>query len=586
MDAPRLTAEVLLAHVLEVSRVRLYVDLDRPLEKEELATFRALIERRTAGEPTQYLTGVREFYSRPFKVDARVLIPRPETELLVEAALHALPKDAPGRALDVCTGSGCIALSLAAERPQATVRRHGPLDGRAARWRARTPRRWAWPSGCRCCQGDLFAPLPAGRAASTWSSPTRPTSRTGEIAGAVARGAPRAAAGAGRRAGRAGAASAGSSAGARASSSLAGCLHWRWARPRATAVQALLLEAAGYDGRARGEGPGAARAPRFRDTARGRSRGHAALEHGDHDGQDHREGRPAAARARWRSPARRTPRCPSSPPRCWRTASSTYRNVPDLADVRTMLKLLRTMGCERRAARPASRSDVCEVRIDGPVTPEAPYELVKTMRASRAGARARWSRATAAPACRCPAAAPSARARSISTSRASRRWARRSRSTEGYVEARAQAAARARTVSFDMLTVTGTENLMMAAALAKGRTVLENCAREPEVEELGAGAQQDGRAHRGRRHRRHHHRGRGRAAAGRPRHHPGPHRGRHAPGRGRDHRRRRAGDATPSPSTSRRSSVKLREAGCTIERRGRRRCACQGPATSAARSTS
>jgi release factor glutamine methyltransferase len=121
VDAPRLTTEVLLAHVLKTTRVRLYVDLDRPLDKEELAAFKALIARRMAGEPTQYLTGVREFYNRPFKVDARVLIPRPETELLVEAALHALPKDGPGAALDVCTGSGCIAISLAAERPQATV---------------------------------------------------------------------------------------------------------------------------------------------------------------------------------------------------------------------------------------------------------------------------------------------------------------------------------------------------------------------------------------------------------------------------------------------------------------------------------
>lgn len=121
VDAPRLTAEVLLAFVLKTDRVRLYVDLDRPLTRDELGAYRGLIERRVAGEPTQYLTGVREFYNRPFKVDSRVLIPRPETELLVEAVLQRLPRDAPSRVLDVCVGSGCIAVTIAAERPLATV---------------------------------------------------------------------------------------------------------------------------------------------------------------------------------------------------------------------------------------------------------------------------------------------------------------------------------------------------------------------------------------------------------------------------------------------------------------------------------
>ena len=92
VDAPRLAAELLLAHVLGVDRVRLYTDLDRPLQKEELAAYRALIARRVEGEPMQYLTGRRDFYGRTFQVDSRVLIPRPETELLVEAVLRALPK--------------------------------------------------------------------------------------------------------------------------------------------------------------------------------------------------------------------------------------------------------------------------------------------------------------------------------------------------------------------------------------------------------------------------------------------------------------------------------------------------------------
>ncbi|MFL5322346.1 MAG: N5-glutamine methyltransferase family protein, partial [Myxococcaceae bacterium] len=121
IDAPRLTSEILLAHVLQITRVKLYVDLDRPLTKDELSTYRALIARRLNGEPTQYLVGFKEFYGRKFNVDARVLIPRPETELLVEAVLQKLPKDAPCRVLDLCTGSGCIAVTIAAEREQASV---------------------------------------------------------------------------------------------------------------------------------------------------------------------------------------------------------------------------------------------------------------------------------------------------------------------------------------------------------------------------------------------------------------------------------------------------------------------------------
>jgi len=121
IDSPRLTADLLLGHVLETSRVRLYTDLDRPLEASELAAYRALIARRAAGEPTQYLTGVREFYGRPFAVDPRVLIPRPETELLVEAVLQAVPPDRDVRLLDLCTGSGCVGVTLALERPRARV---------------------------------------------------------------------------------------------------------------------------------------------------------------------------------------------------------------------------------------------------------------------------------------------------------------------------------------------------------------------------------------------------------------------------------------------------------------------------------
>jgi release factor glutamine methyltransferase len=119
VDAPRLTAELLLAHALSCDRVKLYLDFDKPLGDPELARYRELVRRRADGEPTAYLVGRKEFYGRTFKVDARVLVPRPETELLLEAALDALPEG--GRALDLCTGSGCLGISLALARPSAAV---------------------------------------------------------------------------------------------------------------------------------------------------------------------------------------------------------------------------------------------------------------------------------------------------------------------------------------------------------------------------------------------------------------------------------------------------------------------------------
>ncbi|HEX4355462.1 MAG TPA: HemK/PrmC family methyltransferase, partial [Polyangiales bacterium] len=106
LDTPRLDAELLIAHVLEIDRVRLYMDLDRPLTAPELAQIRALVVRRRQREPVAYLTGVREFYRRAFAVSPAVLIPRPDTETLIERALELLPRDAARRVLDLCTGSG------------------------------------------------------------------------------------------------------------------------------------------------------------------------------------------------------------------------------------------------------------------------------------------------------------------------------------------------------------------------------------------------------------------------------------------------------------------------------------------------
>jgi release factor glutamine methyltransferase len=180
IDSPRLTAELLLAHLLKVSRVKLYVDLDRPLQKDELAKYKALIQRRLAHEPTQYLMGTREFYGRPFAVDARVLIPRNETELLVEAVLRAVPKEGATRVLDVCTGSGCIAVSIAAERPQASV---WATDLMANALEVAKANAEALGSGSRVTfmQGDLFEAVPKGPTFDVIVS-NPPYVKTGELA--------------------------------------------------------------------------------------------------------------------------------------------------------------------------------------------------------------------------------------------------------------------------------------------------------------------------------------------------------------------------------------------------------------------
>ena len=89
VSEPRASAEVLLAHILGVSRLDLYLRYDQPLNPEELARFKALVVRRRAGEPVAYLTGHREFWSLDIQVTPAVLIPRPETETLVAAALEA-----------------------------------------------------------------------------------------------------------------------------------------------------------------------------------------------------------------------------------------------------------------------------------------------------------------------------------------------------------------------------------------------------------------------------------------------------------------------------------------------------------------
>ena len=156
VDAPRLTAELLLAHALGCDRVRLYLDFDKPLGDPELARYRELVRRRAAGEPTAYLTGTREFFGHRLAVDPRVLIPRPETELLAELALELLPEG--GAALDLGTGSGALAIALTLGRPGASVTAVDLSPGALEVARANAG---ALGAAVTFLGGDLYAALPA-----------------------------------------------------------------------------------------------------------------------------------------------------------------------------------------------------------------------------------------------------------------------------------------------------------------------------------------------------------------------------------------------------------------------------------------
>lgn len=117
IESPRLDAELLVARALGIDRIGLYLDLGRPLLEAERGAIRPLLIRRREREPVAYILGHRDFYGRRFSVTRDVLIPRPDTETLVEHALRVIEEDTALRVADVGTGSGAIAVSIAAERP-------------------------------------------------------------------------------------------------------------------------------------------------------------------------------------------------------------------------------------------------------------------------------------------------------------------------------------------------------------------------------------------------------------------------------------------------------------------------------------
>ena len=119
IENPRLDAEVLLCHVMNLERIDLYVRFDQPLEEQELSSYRDLVRRRSSGEPIAYLLGEKEFMGHTFKVSPAVLIPRPDTEILVEAAVNRLAEYPEPRFLDIGVGSGAILLSVLKAIPYA-----------------------------------------------------------------------------------------------------------------------------------------------------------------------------------------------------------------------------------------------------------------------------------------------------------------------------------------------------------------------------------------------------------------------------------------------------------------------------------
>ncbi len=153
-----LDAELLLAHTLACERDLFFLEPERLLSTPDLERFETSVARRSAGEPLQHITGVQEFWSLEFQADGRALIPRPETEHLVEAALQRIPADADAHVLDLCTGSGIVAAVLARERPRASITAVD-ISTAALSQAAENLGRLALDQRVSLLHGDLFEPL-------------------------------------------------------------------------------------------------------------------------------------------------------------------------------------------------------------------------------------------------------------------------------------------------------------------------------------------------------------------------------------------------------------------------------------------
>ncbi|HXK21530.1 MAG TPA: peptide chain release factor N(5)-glutamine methyltransferase [Myxococcota bacterium] len=173
IESARLDAECLLAHALGTTRLRLYLDFEKPVEEAERAGFRELVRRRVAERvPVSQLVGRKEFWSLSLRVTRDVLTPRPETETLVAVALELLPPKggAPPRVLDLGTGSGAIALALASERPDAAIVATD-LSQEALKVAQQNAEELGMAERIRFAQGDGFAAVVGQRFDAVVSNP-------------------------------------------------------------------------------------------------------------------------------------------------------------------------------------------------------------------------------------------------------------------------------------------------------------------------------------------------------------------------------------------------------------------------------
>jgi len=157
-DAP-LEAELLLRHTLKINRTQLYLDLENELNPEDEEAYQALIKRRLSGEPSAYITGHREFYGRDFQVNHHTLIPRPESELLVERALSLMHDQRILTIADIGTGCGAIAVSLALELPQAKIYATD-LSAKALELASLNCQKYGVSNRVILLPGDMLEPLP------------------------------------------------------------------------------------------------------------------------------------------------------------------------------------------------------------------------------------------------------------------------------------------------------------------------------------------------------------------------------------------------------------------------------------------